>query len=41
MPGGRTMDLDEQDGAGGREALPPGDEFGCPIRDQDSFEMII
>ena len=31
----------EQDGAGGREALPPGDDFGCPIRDQESFEMII
>lgn len=26
---------------GDGEASPPEEDFGCPIRDQDSFEMII
>jgi hypothetical protein len=25
----------------GEDASPPEEDFGCPIRDQDSFEMII
>lgn len=29
-----------RDGADG-ESAPPSEDFGCPIRDQDSFEMII
>lgn len=32
---------DDRGGGAGGEALPPEEDFGCPIGDQDSFEMII
>lgn len=39
---GRQGDGDGQRGADpDGEISPPGEDFGCPIGDQDSFEMII
>lgn len=39
---GRQGERDDPPGVGaGDEASPPEEDFGCPIRDQDSFEMII
>ena len=39
---GRQGERDDPPGAGaGDEGALPEEDFGCPIRDQDSFEMII
>jgi hypothetical protein len=40
-PDAGQQDEDAERGREGGEASPPGDDFGCPIQDQDSFEMII